>query len=111
MITGLRKPQASKCRRISFVVKSSRFHECDAWLSFALCHRSNEHVIRLEFRQSIRRLVRGELRRGLATQIGLQSLNGTCVALCAILAASFGGSGERSVLAVFASPEMSSCPA
>ena len=33
------------------------FHECNAWLSFALCHCSNEHVIRLEFRQSIRRLV------------------------------------------------------
>ena len=36
---------------------TARFHECDTWLSFALCHRSNEHVIRLEFRQSIRRLV------------------------------------------------------
>ena len=36
---------------------TARVHECDAWLSFALCHRSNEHVICLEFRQGIRRLV------------------------------------------------------
>ena len=35
---------------------TASFHECDAWLSSALCHCSNEHVIRLEFRQSIRRL-------------------------------------------------------
>ena len=83
--------------------------KCETWLSFALCHRSNEHVIRLEFRQSIRRL-RGELRPRLATQMEHQSLNGTCVALCAILAASVGASGVRSVLAVCVSPEMSSCP-
>ena len=36
---------------------TARLHECDAWLSFAPCHRSNEHVICLEFRQGIRRLV------------------------------------------------------
>ena len=36
---------------------TARFHERDVWLSFALCHRSNEHVIRLELRESIRRLV------------------------------------------------------
>ena len=36
---------------------TARFHESDAWLSFTLCHCSNEHVIRLEFRQSVRRLV------------------------------------------------------
>ena len=35
---------------------TARFHECDAWLSFALYHCSSEHVIRLELRQSIRRL-------------------------------------------------------
>ena len=29
---------------------TARFHECDTWLSFALCHCSNEHVIRLELR-------------------------------------------------------------
>ena len=40
---------------------TGRFHECDAWLSFALCHCSNEHVICLEFRQSIRRLVHHNL--------------------------------------------------
>ena len=33
------------------------FHKCDTWLSFALCHCSIENVVRLEFRQSIRRLV------------------------------------------------------
>ena len=43
----------------------------------------------------------GELRPRLATQIGHQSLNGTCVALCAILAASVGGSGLRSILAKY----------
>ena len=29
---------------------TARFHECDTWLSFALCHCLNEHVICLEFR-------------------------------------------------------------
>ena len=33
---------------------TARFHECDTWLSFAFCHRSDEHVIRLELRQSVR---------------------------------------------------------
>ena len=75
---------------------TARFHECDAWLSFALCHRSNEYVIRLEFRRvspvlfTTTRLC-GEIRPRLATQNGHQSLTGTCVALCAILAASVGG--------------------
>ena len=32
-------------------------HVMHAWLSCALCHCSNERVIRLEFRQSIQRLV------------------------------------------------------
>ena len=36
---------------------NARFHKCDTWLSFALCHCSNEHVICLEFRQCIRQLV------------------------------------------------------
>ena len=36
---------------------TARFHESDTWLSFALCHCSNEHVVRLEFWQCIRRLV------------------------------------------------------
>ena len=36
---------------------TARFHECDTWLSFALCHCSNEHVVCLEFRQCIRCLV------------------------------------------------------
>ena len=36
---------------------TARFHTCNAWLSFALCHCSNEHVVCLEFRQSIRRPV------------------------------------------------------
>ena len=40
----------------------------------------------------------GELRRQLATQIGHQSLNGTCVSVCAILTASVGGPGVRSIL-------------
>ena len=84
---------------------TARFHKSDAWLSFALC--SNEHVIRLEGRISAilfttTRLC-GELRPRLATQSGHQSLNGTCVALCAILAASVGGSGVRNVPAVFVS--------
>ena len=35
---------------------TARFHESNTWLSLALCHCSNEHVICLEFRQSIRRL-------------------------------------------------------
>ena len=78
---------------------TARFYKCDAWLSFPLCHCSNEHVIRLELRQCVRCLVHHNLsvRRTprLATQIGHQSLNGTCVALCAILAASVGGSGVR----------------
>ena len=26
---------------------TARFHKCDTWLSFALCHCSNEHVVRL----------------------------------------------------------------
>ena len=37
---------------------TARLHECGTWLCFALCLCSNEHVIYLEFRQSIRRLVR-----------------------------------------------------
>ena len=36
---------------------TARFHECDAWLSYALSHRSDEPVSRLDLRQSIRRLV------------------------------------------------------
>ena len=36
---------------------TAHFHECNAWLSFALCHCSNEHLIRLELRQSVRCLV------------------------------------------------------
>ena len=45
------------------------------------------------------------LRPQLATQIGHQLLRGTCVALCAVLAASVGGSGVRIPLAGFASLE------
>ena len=36
---------------------TARFHDCDTWLSFALCHCSNEHEVCLEFRQCIRCLV------------------------------------------------------
>ena len=53
----------------------------------------------------------GELRPRLATQIGHQSLNGTCAVLCSVLAASVGVSGVRSDFRVFASPEIPSCPA
>ena len=94
---------------------TARFHECDTWLNFALCHCSNEHVV-WNFGSvsavlfTTTRLC-GQLRPRLATQIGHQSLNGTCVALCAIVAASVGGSGVRNDLAVFDSPEISSCPA
>ena len=76
---------------------------------FALCHCSNEHVVCLEFRQSIRRLFHPQLVcaenfvRDSQHKNGHQSLNGTCVALCAILAAFVGSSGVRSILAVFAS--------
>ena len=69
---------------------TARLHECSARPSFALCHCSNEHVIRLALRQSVRCLVHRT---------------------CAILAASVGGTGVRNVLAVLVSPDMSSCPA
>ena len=36
---------------------TARFHECNTWLSFALCPCSNEHAACLDFRQRIRCLV------------------------------------------------------
>ena len=99
---------------------TARFHKCDAWLSFALCHRSNENVIRLELRQSIRRLVHhnSSVRRTSSetrnTEWAPISEWNVCRVMChsrSICRRSVGGSGVRDVPAVFVSPEMSSCPA
>ena len=76
----------------------ARFHECDTWLSFVSA------TVRMNMKSfwnfgrvsavlfTTTRLC-GELRPRLATRNGHQSMSGTCVALCAILAASVGGSG------------------
>ena len=95
---------------------TARFHECDTWLSFALCHRSNEHVVCLEFRQCMSCLVHhnSSVRRTSSTTRNTDwtpiSEWNMCRVVCHF-AASVGGSGVRSILAFFASPEISSCPA
>ena len=96
---------------------TARFHECDAWLSFALCHCSNEHAVSLELRQSVCCLVHhnSSARRTSPTSRNTEwapiSEWNVCRVVCAILTASVGGSGVRGILEVFASPEISSCPA
>ena len=77
------------------------FHECDSWLSFALCHCSDEHVIRLELRQSIRGLVHhnSSVRK---TSSATRNTEWAPISVWNVC---------RGVLAASVSPEMSSCPA
>ena len=92
------------------------FHERNAWLSFALGHLPYEQVVRLELRQGVRSLVHNDFAMWRPSSSARhaerhQSLNGTCVVLCTILAASVGGSGVRNARAALVSPDTSSCPA
>ena len=91
------------------------FDKC-AWLRFAFSHCTYKHVVCIELRHSAGVLFTttrlcGELGPPLATHKGHQSLNGPCVVLCTILAASVGGSGVRNARAALVSPDTSSCPA
>ena len=93
-------------------------HERDARLCVALSHNTCEHVVRLELWQSLRCLVyhNSSVRRTSCSTCHAEwapVLNGTCVALCSILAVpevqEFAKLGVEE--GVFVSPEMSSGPA